>query len=1027
MRLGGSSGTESREAALRRVHQQRQQRRHTQRQQRCALLLQAWLRGCLGRARLRRRLRAEYDTLWGGGGGGSSGAAVTHLALVRRLVCFYRDDEADWQRLVALCQLLLRHAPIAPPLAGTLALSRLLALCSQSLAVGDAAGRRLAVPLRLLEVVLAGPSAGRHLLHLVTRGYFGQVRALLEARVPPLDEETAPPPVPAAAAVLQLLERPLQLAADEDSPMADAVLTQFAAAFLQPRFSSQVRFWVLPALAAGGQLPLTRCLRVLWTARVQLPPSSWLLFSLLRLGGPALADRPAETRLLYLRLLDWTSAHLRPAGPAPAAAGADDSDSEMEEEESEDTAEESAVLQQALEALDQPEHVQTLCRLADEAAPEEEAVRALCGICYHLISRDRLALHKHRLLYTLAFSKRFLRQLWKCVESCSAPTLFDGEQRSLLSTLARGVEPAPTERERLVPPLAAFCALFAHMLVTLHDAELVGSDALFPLAQLVAMSAALRDVYLGLVDLAYPDLQPCLSAAYTSALRSVGADVSRPAADDAALQWTSLLRSVNALLWQLQSRDARLRFCPEGHWATRTQPLTGERLPEVVSLFKADLAAYRPFAGPVRYSRDELESGAPIVSARDVRMMLLLRQLPFVFSFPQRVQLFQELVRQDKASSQSELDHFMSGAGTAININIRRNYIYEDAFEKLSPDNEPSLKPRMRVKMVNAKGLDEAGIDGGGIFREFLSELLKTAFDPNRGFFRNTNNQQLYPNPEVARLHENAGEHYFFIGRMLGKAIYEQMLVELPLASFFLTKLLGRHSDSVDIHYLDSLDPVMYKNLMYLSQYEGDVAELGLDFTVNVNELGESRTEELKSGGAAIAVTSANHIEYVHLVADFKLNRQIQRQCAALRRGLADVIPLEWLQLFDHGELQTLISGAPIPVDVADLRAHTKYSGGYSEDHPVMEMFWQVAAALTDRQKTQLLKFVTSCSRPPLLGFRELYPPFCIHSAGADEADRLPSASTCMNLLKLPEYSDQETLARKLTYAIESGAGFELS
>jgi len=57
---------------------------------------------------------------------------------------------------------------------------------------------------------------------------------------------------------------------------------------------------------------------------------------------------------------------------------------------------------------------------------------------------------------------------------------------------------------------------------------------------------------------------------------------------------------------------------------------------------------------------------------------------------------------------------------------------------------------------------------------------------------------------------------------------------------------------------------------------------------------------------------------------------------------------------------------------------------------------------------------------------QELYPAFCVHHGG-DEADRLPSASTCMNLLKLPEFQDEETLRNKLTYAIESGAGFELS
>lgn len=48
---------------------------------------------------------------------------------------------------------------------------------------------------------------------------------------------------------------------------------------------------------------------------------------------------------------------------------------------------------------------------------------------------------------------------------------------------------------------------------------------------------------------------------------------------------------------------------------------------------------------------------------------------------------------------------------------------------------EPDVRPRFRVQMINNIGLEEVGIDGGGVFREFLSELIKTAFDPNRGFF----------------------------------------------------------------------------------------------------------------------------------------------------------------------------------------------------------------------------------------------------------------------------------------------------
>ena len=75
----------------------------------------------------------------------------------------------------------------------------------------------------------------------------------------------------------------------------------------------------------------------------------------------------------------------------------------------------------------------------------------------------------------------------------------------------------------------------------------------------------------------------------------------------------------------------------------------------------------------------------------------------------------------------------------------------------------------MQVQLVNFAGLDEAGIDGGGVFREFLSELLKTCFDPNRGFFRLTHDNLLYPNPAVSVVVPDFQSHYFFIGRMLGK------------------------------------------------------------------------------------------------------------------------------------------------------------------------------------------------------------------------------------------------------------------
>lgn len=234
---------------------------------------------------------------------------------------------------------------------------------------------------------------------------------------------------------------------------------------------------------------------------------------------------------------------------------------------------------------------------------------------------------------------------------------------------------------------------------------------------------------------------------------------------------------------------------------------------------------------------------------------------------------------------------------------------------------------------------------------------------------RITTDNRLYPNPSVAKIVEDYQKHYYFIGRMLGKALYENLLVELPLAEFFLCKLAGKHSD-VDVHQLASLDPVLHRNLLSLKAYEGDVEELGLDFTVVINELGETKVHDLKPNGSNIQVTSANRIEYISLMADFKLNRQIRQQCAAFRKGLANVVTIEWLYMFSNKEFQVLISGAEIPVDIEDLRKNAKYGGDFQPNHPTIKLFWEVMTNFSDLQRRQLLKFVTSCSRPPLLGFK---------------------------------------------------------
>jgi ubiquitin-protein ligase E3 C len=111
-----------------------------------------------------------------------------------------------------------------------------------------------------------------------------------------------------------------------------------------------------------------------------------------------------------------------------------------------------------------------------------------------------------------------------------------------------------------------------------------------------------------------------------------------------------------------------------------------------------------------------------------------------------------------------------------------------------------------------------------------------------------------------------------------------------------------------------------------------------------------------------------------------------------------------------------------------ELKKYTKYIGGFSGSSSVIKTFWTLLEKdFSEDEQGKMLKFVTSCPRPPLMGFQHLHPPFCISMMDTDRPDeKLPTASTCFNILRLPKYSNAKVMKEKLLYAINSNAGFEL-
>ena len=213
---------------------------------------------------------------------------------------------------------------------------------------------------------------------------------------------------------------------------------------------------------------------------------------------------------------------------------------------------------------------------------------------------------------------------------------------------------------------------------------------------------------------------------------------------------------MSGLLSVLRRRDGRRTFCRPGHWLVKEVKL---------GTLLGDLDKKKPSA------------------------QLLLRALPHVLPHQERVLLFRKKVSSEKAGL-GILDTDSSSSPQSTLISVHRNRLVEDGYRQLGGLSSASLKGLVRVRFVNMQGLDEAGIDQDGVFKEFLEETIKKVFDPGLNLFCTTSEERLYPSP-LSHMTDNHLDLFEFVGKMIGKAVYEGIVVDVPFASFFLTQVLG--------------------------------------------------------------------------------------------------------------------------------------------------------------------------------------------------------------------------------------------
>ncbi|KAF2312706.1 hypothetical protein GH714_039704 [Hevea brasiliensis] len=314
----------------------------------------------------------------------------------------------------------------------------------------------------------------------------------------------------------------------------------------------------------------------------------------------------------------------------------------------------------------------------------------------------------------------------------------------------------------------------------------------------------------------------------------------------------------------------------------------------------------------------------------------ILKRAPFLVPFTSRVKIFNVITIIG-----SEAKTCGGWCFHKKQIQNSTDRILEDAYNQMSALSEEDLRGLIRVTFVNELGVEEAGIDGGGIFKDFMENITRAAFDVQYGLFKETADHLLYPNPGSGMIHEQHLQFFHFLGTLLAKAMFEGILVDIPFATFFLSKLKQKFNYLND---LPSLDPELYRHLIFLKHYQGDISELELYFVIVNNEYGEQTEEELLPGGRNLSVTNENVITFIHLVSNHRLN--FQEGCS-----LIFCIYFDPLVLFTAPDIRFLES-----LDVDDLRLHANYAGGYHGEHYVIEMFWEVLKAFSLENQKKFLK-----------------------------------------------------------------------
>lgn len=213
-----------------------------------------------------------------------------------------------------------------------------------------------------------------------------------------------------------------------------------------------------------------------------------------------------------------------------------------------------------------------------------------------------------------------------------------------------------------------------------------------------------------------------------------------------------------------------------------------------------------------------------------------------------------------------------------LQLSVRREQVFHDSFKSLYFQ----TGDQMKYGKLSIRFHGEEGVDAGGVTREWFQVLSRQMFDPDYALWTPVSSDRTTFHPsQYSAVNEEHLMFFKFIGRIIGKALYEGRVLDCHFSRAVYRRILGK---AVSIKDMESLDPDYYKSVVWM--LENDITDIITEtFSVDNDKFGVVETIDFIPDGRNIAVTEENKHEYVRLMVEWKLTGSVKEQLDEFLKG----------------------------------------------------------------------------------------------------------------------------------------------